>query len=245
MANGLRMSNYKKILFTGATGRFGQVYKKIYNIKKYLYPTRKQFNIANYKSSLKYIKKNKPDLIIHCAALSRPMSIHDKNIIDSINTNIIGTCNLVKICPIYKIKLIYFSTSYIYPGLKGNYKETDNIHPINNYAWSKLGGESAVRLYKNSLILRICMTEKPFVHKYAFKNFITNFIFHDEVAKFLPKLFKHKGIINVGGPTSNVYKFAKKYNPKIKGINIKKIKNKISRLNTSMNISKLRKIIND
>ncbi len=245
MANGLHMSNYNKILFTGATGRFGQVYKKIYNTKKYLYPTRKQFNITNYKSSLRYIKKNKPDLIIHCAALSRPMNIHDKNIIKSINTNIIGTCNLVKICSIYKIKLIYFSTSYIYPGLKGNYKETDNIHPINNYAWSKLGGESAVRLYKNSLILRICMTEKPFVHKYAFKNFITNFIFHDEVAKFLPKLFKHKGVINVGGPASNVYKFAKKYNPKIKGINIKKIKNKISRFNTSMNISKLKKIIND
>ena len=239
------MSNYKKILFTGSTGRFGQVFKKIYNSKKYLYPSRKELNITDYKSSLKYIKKNKPDLIIHCAALSRPMRIHDKNIIDSIETNIIGTCNLVKACSIRKIKIIYFSTSYIYPGLKGNYKEIDNIHPINNYAWSKLGGESAVRLYKNSLILRICMTEKPFVHKHAFKNFITNFIFHDEVAKFLPKLFKYKGIINVGGPANNVYDFAKKYNPKIKGKYIKKSKKKINRLNTSMNISKLKKIIND
>ena len=92
------MSNYKKILFTGASGRFGQVFKKIYNSKKYLYPSRKEFNITNYKSSLKYIKKNKPDLIIHCAALSRPMSIHNTNIIDSIETNIIGTSNLVKAC---------------------------------------------------------------------------------------------------------------------------------------------------
>ena len=239
------MSNYKKILFTGASGRFGQVFKKIYNSKKYLYPSRKQFNITNYNSSLKYIKKNKPDLIIHCAALSRPMSIHNTNIIDSIETNIIGTSNLVKACSIQKIKLIYFSTSYVYPGLKGNYKETESIQPINNYAWSKLGGECAVQLYKNSLILRICMTEKPFVHKYAFKNFMTNFIFHEEVAKFLPKLFKYKGIINVGGPIKNVYDFAKKYNSKIKGKYIKKSKTTINRLKPSMNISKLKKIIND
>ena len=239
------MSNYKKILFTGASGRFGQVFKKIYNSKKYLYPSKKQFNITNYNSSLKYIKKNKPDLIIHCAALSRPMSIHNTNIIDSIETNIIGTCNLVKACSIQKIKLIYFSTSYVYPGLKGNYKETENIQPINNYAWSKLGGECAVQLYKNSLILRICMTEKPFVHKYAFKNFMTNFIFHDEVAKFLPKLFKYKGIINVGGPIKNVYDFAKKYNSKIKGKYIKKSNTTINRLKPSMNISRLKKIIND
>ena len=239
------MSNYKKILFTGASGRFGQVFKKIYNSKKYLYPSRKEFNITNYKSSLKYIKKNKPDLIIHCAALSRPMSIHNTNIIDSIETNIIGTSNLVKACSIQKIKLIYFSTSYVYPGLKGNYKETESIQPINNYAWSKLGGECAVQLYKNSLILRICMTEKPFVHKYAFKNFMTNFIFHEEVAKFLPKLFKYKGIINVGGPIKNVYDFAKKYNSKIKGKYIQRSKTTINRLKPSMNISKLKKIIND
>ncbi len=239
------MSNYKKILFTGASGRFGQVFKKIYNSKKYLYPSRKEFNITNYKSSLKYIKKNKPDLIIHCAALSRPMSIHNTNIIDSIETNIIGTSNLVKACSIQKIKLIYFSTSYVYPGLKGNYKETESIQPINNYAWSKLGGECAVQLYKNSLILRICMTEKPFVHKYAFKNFMTNFIFHEEVAKFLPKLFKYKGIINVGGPIKNVYDFAKKYNSKIKGKYIQRSKTTINRLKPSMNISRLKKIIND
>ena len=28
-----------------------------------------------------------------------------------------------------------------------------------------LGRESAVQMYKNSLIIRACMTEKPFTHK--------------------------------------------------------------------------------
>ena len=62
----------------------------------------------------KYIKKNKPDYLIHCAGLSRPMNIHEKNISNSISTNIIGTSNVVKICSQYNIKLIYFSTNYVY-----------------------------------------------------------------------------------------------------------------------------------
>ena len=37
--------------------------------------------------------------------------------------------------------------------------------------------------YKNSLILRICMTEKPFVHKKAFKDVLMNFMYHEELAK--------------------------------------------------------------
>mgnify|MGYP002884693879 CR=1 FL=1 len=244
VVNGLVMLKSNLIVVTGGSGRFGSVLKKLKKKKlKYLFPSKKELNILNISSIKKYLKRKKPKILIHLAGLSRPMNIHDDNINKSINLNIIGTSNIVTVCSDLGIKLIYFSTSYIYPGTKGNYKETDNINPINNYAWSKLGGESAVRLYKNSLILRLSMTEKPFVHKYAFKNFITNFIFHEEVVKILPKLFKYKGIINVGGPSKTVYEFAKKYNPKIKGKYIKKSRGKINRLNTSMNIGKLKKII--
>jgi len=245
VVNGLVMLKSNLIVVTGGNGRFGSVLKKNKTKKiVYLFPNKKELNILNVNSIKKYLKRKKPKILIHLAGLSRPMKIHDHNIKKSINLNIIGTSNIVTVCADLGIKLIYFSTSYIYPGTKGNYKETDNINPINNYAWSKLGGESAVRLYKNSLILRLSMTEKPFIHKYAFKNFVTNFIFHNEVAEVLPKLFKYRGLINVGGPTKTVYEFAKKYNPNIKGKYIKKFRNKVNRLNTSMNISKFRKIVN-
>ena len=111
--------------------------------------------------------------------------------------NIIGTANVTRSCSLLKIKLIYFSTNYVYPGKTGNYKENDSLKPFNNYAWSKLGGECSVRLYKNSLILRVCMTEKPFVHKKAFANVKTSFMYHDEVAKIIFKLLNKKGIINI------------------------------------------------
>ena len=234
----------KKIIFTGGYGRFGSKFKKTTKLKNIYFPPRKELNILSIKSIEKYIIKIKPRILIHAAGLSRPMNIHEKNISESIDKNIIGTCNLVKICSKYNIKIIYFSTSYVYPGKTGNYSENSPLLPYNNYSWSKLGGECAVHMYKNSLILRMSMTEKPFVHKYAFTDFITNFIFHEEIIKIIPKLIKFKGIINVGGKTSSVYNFAKKYNKSVKKVKtLSYVKKKIP-LNHSMNLKKLYNILN-
>ena len=235
----------KKIVITGGSGRFGSELKKIKNKYDLLYPSKSNLNILNFNNIKKYLKKEKPKYLIHLAGLSRPMELHNKNIDKSINLNIIGTANITKACWELGIKLIYFSTCYLYPGTKGNYKETDPLLPSNKYAWSKLGGESAVQMYNNSLILRVCMTEKPFVHKKAFYDFITNFIFHDEIAKFLFKLINKRGIINVRGKKQTVYSFVKKYNPNIKKISAKKIFGKKYPLNPSMNINKLKKLLND
>ena len=171
------------------------------------------------------------------------MIIHEKNISKSILVNIIGTSNIVRACEEKNIKLIYFSTNYVYPGIRGNYKEIDPVLPINNYAMSKLGGECAVQMYKKSLVLRICMTEKPFVHKEAFKDVEMNFMYHEDLAKNLLKLINKKGIINVGGKKQSVYKFAKKTNNKIKGISAKKKLGKNYPLRQSMNIQKYLKLI--
>ena len=231
--------NIKKIVVSGGNGRFAKVFKKAINSKNYYFPSKSQMNILDIRSLERYIKLKKPKYFIHVAALSRPMDIHNKKISKSININIIGTCNVVKVCEKFKIKLIYFSTGYVYPGIRGNYLETDPVNPINKYAISKLGGECAVKMYDNSLILRIIMCEKPFVHKSAFFDIKTNFIFQDDVAKMIPKLLDKKGIINIGGKAQSVYDFAKKYNSKIKKISGKNI----FPPNPSMNLIKLKKIL--
>ena len=178
----------KKIVVTGGSGRFGEHLKKIKSSYKLFFPNKKELDILKLKSIETYLKRKNADIVIHLAGLSRPMDIHNTNIQKSIDLNIIGTANVTKICSKKNIKLIYFSTNYVYPGKKGNYLETDPVLPVNNYAWSKLGGEASVQLYKNSLILRVCMTEKPFVHDKAFGNVKTSFIYHDDVAKILFKL---------------------------------------------------------
>ena len=232
-----------RIVITGGTGRFGKELSKLESKYKLFFPKKNELNILKINSISKYLKSKKPKYLIHLAGLSRPMNLHEKFLKRSIDLNIIGTANITKVCSDFGVKLIYFSTSYVYPGTKGNYKENNPLLPKNNYSWSKLGGESSVQMYRNSLILRVCMTEKPFVHDKAFSDFITNFIFHEDIAKFLFKLINKKGIINVGGKIQSVYNFVKKYNPKIKKISAKKMLGLNYPLNPSMNINKLKKII--
>ena len=68
-------------------------------------------------------------MLIHVAALSRPMAIHDKKLDLSIDTNIIGTANVARACKKLNIKLIYFSTNYVYPCKKEIIKKLIGLFP--------------------------------------------------------------------------------------------------------------------
>ena len=230
----------KNILLTGGNSRFAQSLKKGFFGKNIYYTSSKQLNVLKLNSIEKNVKKIKPKIFIHMAGLSRPMSLHDYNIEESIDKNIIGTCNVVKICKKYNIKLIYFSTNYVYPGKKGNYKEKDALLPFNNYAWSKLGGECAVQMYKNSLILRLCITEKPFIHNVAFYDALSSFMFHEDLIPNFKKLINQKGILNIGGKKKNIYKFAKENSKFVKPISRKKTN---FPKDSSINIKKFKEII--
>ena len=233
----------KKIIITGGSGRFGSVLKNTKSKYKTFFPTKKQLNIMNLNSIRAYIKAKKPNYMIHLAGLSRPMKVHEENISKSIDLNIIGSANITKACSEKNIKLIFFSTNYVYPGTKGNYNEMDPVLPVNNYAWSKLGGETSVQLYKNSLILRVCMTERPFIHPKAFANVKTSFAYHDEIASILFKILDKKGIINLGGKSQFIYNFVKKDNKKVKKIYLSKQTKIGMPFDSSINLSKLKKIL--
>ena len=234
--------NYKtKILVTGSNGIFAKVLKKKNKSLNFFFADKKKCNILNLKSIETIIKKIEPKIILHCAGLSRPMDIHETDICKSIDLNIIGTANIIKASKKYNLKVIYFSTSYVYEGTTGSYKETDPVKPFNNYGLSKLGGECAVSMYANTLILRISMTEKPFLHNKAYTNLKSNFLFHEDLVFMLPKLINKKGIINIGGKIQSVYNFAKEHNPNVEKIKAPK-RNKLP-LNQSMNVNKLNKII--
>ena len=228
-----------KILVTGSDGRFGKILRRTKSKYKFIFRNKKELDILSDSSISRNLRKYNPKYILHLAGLSRPMKIHERNISKSIDLNIIGTSNLVKQASKYKIKIIYLSTSYVYPGTKGNYRENDPVKPWNNYSWSKLGGECAVQMYQNSLIIRLCMTEKPFVHSKAYANVKLNFIFQEDAAKLLLKIIKKKGIINLGGPSKTVYQFAKKFNKNVK----KKFSKGEFPKRIDMNLNKLNKII--
>ena len=94
----------KKILITGSNSKFCKLLKKKFFGKNIVYTSSNQLNILKIKSIEKNIKKIRPNIIIHVAGLSRPMNTHEKDINQSIDKNIIGTCNIVKISSCFTCK---------------------------------------------------------------------------------------------------------------------------------------------
>jgi dTDP-4-dehydrorhamnose reductase len=145
----------------------------------------------------------------------------------------------------HNIKLIYTSTDYIYPGVDGNYSEESAIKPFTKYGWSKLGGECAVRMYDNHLILRVSMNKRPFPHPKALVDMKKSLIYIDEAAMITLKLLDEKGTINVGGKSQSVYDFVKRTNKDVGKIYLDNISDVNMAKDCSMNISKMEKIINE
>ena len=233
----------KTILISGGQGKFAKAIINVNKKYKILAPAKDEMNINSLKSINDYISRKKIDFFIHSAAFSTPMADHKIKIEKSVSTNIIGTSNVVLACSKKNIKLIYISTNFVYQGTNGNYSEKDMLLPVNEYGWSKLGGECAVQMYKNSLILRVCMVDDNFPHPHAFTDYDTCFLKKSDAAKITLKLLSKKGIINVGGKIQSAYNFAKKLNPKVKKTRINTQIKQLIGTNTSMNTNKLKRLI--
>ena len=134
-------------------------------------------------------------------------------------------------------------TDYVYEGTDGNYKEKDSLKPFTKYGWSKLGGECAVQMYDNHLILRMAMNKKPFPHPKALIDMKKSLMWIEDAAKTTLKLLDETGIVNVGGKSQSVYDFVKEENPKIKPIVLDDIPDVNMATDCSMDTTKLKMLL--
>ena len=197
-----------KILFTGGSGLLGSEFRKI--LPDIDYPSSSVFNVTNYAQMKSYIESKGFELIVHAAAFTSPPQI-DKDPGKAVDVNIIGTCNVVKLCMEFDVRLIYICTDYVFRGDRGNYKEDDAVYPVNKYAWSKLGGECAVRLYDKSLIIRTTFGPNFFPYEKAFIDQWTSRESVSVIALKISKLIDKDitGVLHVGGGRRTVFEFAK------------------------------------
>ncbi len=174
------------------------------------YPSSSEFNVTDYHQMKQYLGSVGCELVIHAAAMTSPPVV-DKDPLEALEVNIIGTSNVVKLCVEFDARLIYISTDYVFKGDKGNYKETDPVYPVNRYAWSKLGGECAARLYDKSLIVRTTFSPNVFPYEKAFVDQWTSRESVSVIAMKISKLIDKNisGIIHVGGKRKTVFEYAK------------------------------------
>lgn len=217
--------DYSKVLVTGGSGLLGSEIR--YLIPRAFFPTRNELDVKDYASIEKYISEKDINCILHLAAFTSPPKI-DQNPLEALESNIVGTANITKVCIKKNIRLIYISTDYVFKGDRGDYSEDDELYPINKYAWSKLGGECAARLYNDSLIVRTSFSQNEFPYEGAFIDQWTSREKVSEIAKKIITIVdneKLKGIIHIGGKRMSVFEYANHISPEknIKRISIKEV----------------------
>jgi GDP-L-fucose synthase len=133
-----------KIFLTGSTGMLGQNIIKNNNEFEILNPNREQLNLLDYQSVFNYIKKNKPNFIIHAAAIVGGIKFNIMNQIKMLNENTQISHNLIMAAYNNKIKnLMNISSSCIYPPTAKNPLKEESLlsnkfEPTNEgYALSK------------------------------------------------------------------------------------------------------------
>lgn len=221
------------ILITGASGLLGSNLKKLINVNDYkiLNPSSSILDIKNYNSVTDYFNKNNINICIHCAAFKDVMDIENNHIstIRAIDTNVVGTVNLLYSCMKKNIKLVFISTDHVFDGKKGNYDINDALNPLSKYAKTKAAAELVVRVYENSLVIRTSFFDtffpydKAFVDQWSTKDYI------DIMAPMILKecLSDKKGIVHVASSRKSLYDLAIERKKDVLKISVKDINFKV------------------
>lgn len=138
----------KKILITGSTGFLGSRLA-LYLKDRYelLLPTHAELNVSREEALRVYMEENRPDIVLHCAALSNTWYC-EQHPEESHRVNVQGTVRVAKACKLTGAKLVFISSDQVYNGtpIPGPLKENELIQPVNVYGRHKLECEQRARL---------------------------------------------------------------------------------------------------
>ncbi|MCE5198422.1 dTDP-4-dehydrorhamnose reductase [bacterium] len=139
-----------RVLVTGACGMLGRLVCAGLKHEHHVIPTDvlpecEVLNIADTNSVFEVINRVRPEMVIHCAAMT-DVDGCERDPDSAYKINAIGTWNIACACASVDASIAYVSTDYVFDGEKGEpYTEFDTPNPISVYGASKLAGEQAVR----------------------------------------------------------------------------------------------------
>jgi len=148
----------KKFFITGANGQLAIEFISSMAQRNLSYAafSKDQLDITDFEETEKIISKERPDILLNCAAYNLVDQAEDEpEIAFKINSEAVH--NLASVCKKNDIFFVHFSSDYVFDGQKGNfYAEEDEPNPLNVYGQSKLEGEESIRKeLKNFLIFRL------------------------------------------------------------------------------------------
>lgn len=183
-----------KFMVTGVNGQLGhdvmmQLKEMDFDV---IAPSRDEFDLTNKEQVKTYIIREKPDVIIHCAAYTAVDKAEDEKDLCYL-VNVEGTRAIAEADSEINARLVYVSTDYVFDGLgQEPHSEDKETNPINYYGYTKEQGEKIVR----ELIDRHFIVRTSWVYGINGNNFV----------KTMLKLAESRNEINVvsdqiGAPT--------------------------------------------
>lgn len=152
-----------KYLISGAGGQLGREWVRLLDEStggdEFTALKHSDFDITDRDSIKKTIKHEKPDVLINCAAYTDVDGAeNDREKADLINHTAVK--NLAEECADAGIKLVHYSTDYVFPGKEEDgqtypdgYPEDAETDPVNVYGKTKLAGEQALKQATDDYLL--------------------------------------------------------------------------------------------
>lgn len=159
------------ILVTGAKGQLGSEFKYLsnnYNDIHFVFTSRSELNISDSKSIEETIVDNNINVIVNCAAYTAVDLAEDKKE-EALNINCTAVKNIVEVCEKHNVKLIHYSTDYVFDGaFYKPYRENHKVDPVNYYGYTKLKGEEAIeQSLCESIIIRTSWVYSSFGNNFV------------------------------------------------------------------------------
>jgi dTDP-4-dehydrorhamnose reductase len=205
-----------RLLLIGGSGLLGtEVHKQLKALESVISvdsPPHKELDVCNIKTIIPYVQK-KYDKII-CLVGEKNQTVIELDSYHALRTNIQGIGNVVEALQINDStsQLVYISTGYVYKGDTRYHKEDDGVYPCSKYAWSKLGGECAVRMLdeRQHLIIRCEFSKQPWHRDWAYTDQYTS---REEITVTTNKILSlimldAYGTYNIGGKRQSIWKYA-------------------------------------
>lgn len=161
----------KRLLVTGVSGLLGlnlaylasdrfQVIGVLRGDRTIVAPERVPFetvtaDLSQYGQIARVLDMTQPDVVVHCAAMT-DVDRCERYPEEAYHANTRMPGLLARATAQSGVKLVHISTDAIFDGMRGDYAEEDEPHPINTYARTKLEAERTVaEADPDSIIARV------------------------------------------------------------------------------------------
>ena len=113
--------------------------------------TRDQLELTDFPTVRAEFRRQNPQLVIHCAAMSRSPECQANPGLAR-RTNVEATAVLAELAA--GIPLFFFSSDLVFDGRTGNYEEADAVNPLSIYAETKVAAEGLVLANPRHTVIR-------------------------------------------------------------------------------------------